>query len=323
MTKSFAAERAETITAMSSWLFCSVGMTIFNKMAIETFPCECTLVAVQMLFTVAAMLIFCWSSLHIGSFWDFLRWSRVAPFFSGVLLTSILALKEAPVTLVVVFRSLAPLFSLVIEQFYPSPLEVNRQMLASLFLLLVGTALYCTDMPFDSSNMHAIGWVFANNAFVVADRMLQRLMLAKDQLPVDISKPSVTLLNNLLGVVPLLIVAMLTKESSEVGAALAQVNTSGYIVILCTCVAGVGIAYTGIWTQSLISATSFLVLATGSKFFVIFIDLFILRTKVLTPLQILGASITISASVAYGQIRSNIELSEREKEQLLPKKEVA
>eukprot|EP00928_Gymnodinium_smaydae_P074409 TRINITY_DN57463_c0_g1_i1.p1 TRINITY_DN57463_c0_g1~~TRINITY_DN57463_c0_g1_i1.p1 ORF type:complete len:344 (+),score=53.02 TRINITY_DN57463_c0_g1_i1:137-1033(+) len=292
-------------------------MTIYNKLAIKAFPCECTLVAIQMLFTVLVMLVFCWNSLHIGSAWDFIRWSRVAPLFSGVLLTSILALKDASVTLVVVFRSLAPLLSLGIERFYPNPLEVSREMLICLFALLVGTLLYCKDLPFDRDNLHAIGWVFANNLFVVGDRSLQRLMLAKDQLPVDISKSSVTLLNNLLGIFPLVFVAMYTEEASAVPDAFSQLSWSSSFVLLCSCVVGVGIAYTGIWTQSLISATSFLVLATASKFFVILLDVTILRDKVLMPTQVAGALVTVLASVAYGKVRSDMEASAKENEPLV------
>merc|ERR1719189_332355 len=62
------------------------------------------------------MIIFCRQSLHVGSMRDLLRWCLVVPAYSGMLLTSILALKHAPMTLVVTFRALSPLLSLGIER---------------------------------------------------------------------------------------------------------------------------------------------------------------------------------------------------------------
>jgi len=303
------ASGVETLLATGSWVFCSIGMTVFNKLAIQDFPYEWTLVGIQMLCTVLAMLAGGWSSLHIGSAWDVLRWCRVVPFFVGVLLTSILALKEASITLVVVFRCFAPLVSLAVEQFYPNPLSVNRGMLLSMLGILVGAALYCNGNAFQVSDWRAIGWVLLNNFFVIGDRLLQRLMLAKDQMPVDISKSSVTLLNNGLGLIPIVVMATFTGEASKVLPAAAELSVASWLVIAFTCVAGVGIAYTGIWTQSLISATSFLILATGAKFFVVLIDIFVLKSKVLTPIQLLGAIVTILASVAYGQARVSMEKS--------------
>ncbi|CAE8686180.1 unnamed protein product [Polarella glacialis] len=191
--------------AVGSWMICSVGMMIFNKGAIGVFPLECTLTGLQMAFTVLAMLVFCFRSIHIGSARDVLRWSLVAPFFTGMLLTSILALKNAPMTLVIVFRSLSPVLALAIERFYPNPLAITPAMLWAIAVMIAGTGLYASTMERDS--FVGIQWVLLNMVFAVGDRLLQRLMLAKDQHPVDISKTGVTLLNNALGMLPLLVMA--------------------------------------------------------------------------------------------------------------------
>merc|ERR1719178_95530 len=127
-----------------------------------------------------------------------------------------------------------------------------------------------------TSNMAGIGWVMLNNFFAVGDRLLQRLMLAKDQQPVDISKSGVTLLNNLLGMVPLVAVAAMTGEFGKVGGAIAHLDTVGYVWVTASCVVGVGISYTGIWAQSMISATSFLVLVNSNKFIIILLEAYIM-----------------------------------------------
>jgi hypothetical protein len=70
---------------------------------------------------------------------------------------------------------------------------------------------------------------------------------------------------------------------------------------------GVGISYCGIWAQSLISATSFLVLVNANKFFIIFLETYVMGTKSMTPMQILGALIAVLAAAAYGEARSQAE----------------
>merc|ERR1719262_621316 len=96
---------------------------------------------------VIFLTVFCWSSIHIGSIRDVLRWSLIAPFFTGMLLTSILALKHAPMSLVVTFRAISPLVSLLIERFYPEPIRVSPGMVVSIAAMLLGTALYVSEMP--------------------------------------------------------------------------------------------------------------------------------------------------------------------------------
>eukprot|EP00930_Biecheleria_cincta_P076246 TRINITY_DN6345_c0_g2_i2.p1 TRINITY_DN6345_c0_g2~~TRINITY_DN6345_c0_g2_i2.p1 ORF type:complete len:351 (-),score=65.48 TRINITY_DN6345_c0_g2_i2:146-1153(-) len=296
---------SEMVLGVGSWMVCSMGMLIFNKQAITAYPFEGSLTAMQMLFSVLALLCGAHRSIHIGSRKDVLRWSMVVPFFSGMLLTSILALKNAPMTLVIVFRSLSPLISIVMERFYPEPLKITGKMLGAIAVMVFGAALYVSQM--DRSNLLGVQWVILNTVFAIADRLLQRLMLAKDQNPVDISKTGVTLLNNALGMIPLLIVAVCTGELTKAPAAFTALSSTGFFWVGMSCVVGLGISYTGIWAQSLISATSFLVLVNANKFFIVFIEAYLMGTKVLTRRQIVGAVISIAGGIAYALVRQQIE----------------
>ncbi|CAL1167122.1 unnamed protein product [Cladocopium goreaui] len=146
-------EASEILLSVSSWCLCSVGMMVFNKLSVVHFPAVCFLVALQMAFCCVALLCFAWRWIHIGSIRDVLRWSMVTPFFSGMLLTSMLALKNAPMSLVVVLRCLSPVAGLVVESFYPRPIQVNAGMLGSIFLMLAGSTLYASRMP----HQHFVG----------------------------------------------------------------------------------------------------------------------------------------------------------------------
>jgi len=181
----------------------------------------------------------------------------------------------------------------------------------SIGVMLLGTALYTFQMP--NTEWTGVQWVLLNNFFAIGDRLLQRLMLAKDQNPVDISKTAVSLLNNLEGLVPLLIVAWCKHEFSATPAAIDALTPSGWFYVISSCFVGTGISYTGIWAQSLISATSFLVLVNTNKFLIIFIEAFVLKHKVVTYLQGLGAIITVCAGVLYGKAREAIEEEEKNK----------
>lgn len=302
---------------ITCWMICSVGMLVFNKLAITVFPLECALVVMQMGATVVVISIVGWSSIHIGSRRDVLRWCLVAPFFSGMLLTSILALKHAPMSLTITFRGLSPLVALAIEKFYPHPVPVSRAMILSIVVMLIGVGLYITAV--DHNDYHGIFWIAVNNFFAISDRLLQRLMLAKDQCPVDISKTGCTLLNNLLGMVPLIVAGFVIGEYPEIPSAINALTPTGYLWIIASCLVGVGISYTGVLVQSMISATSFLVLVNANKFVIIFIEAFIIHTKHLTQLQIWGACVTIVGGILYGKAREAVEAEiEEEKKCIAP-----
>lgn len=311
-------EHMQIILATSSYCFASVGMLLFNKLAIQDFPLECCLVWVQLFFSAFCLGVFGFPYIHVGSVRDLLRWCMVVPFYCGMLLTSILALKTAPMTLVIVLRNTSPLMTLVFERFYPEPLQISKYMLGSICLMIVGAMMYVWQLPLDS--WQGIGWVLLNSAIAVVDRLLQRLLLSKEQCPVDISKAGITLINNLVGLLPVGLAIYASGEVSALPLALSKLTRWDQFFIGMSCVIGLAISYTSIWAQSLISATSFLVMINANKFVIIGIEAFGMHSKTLTPLQIVGASLTILGGVLYGKSRQAIEEEAEERKQLLPSK---
>jgi hypothetical protein len=246
-----------------------------------------------------------WRTLHFGSARDILRWCLVVPFFTGMLLSSILALKHAPMSLVITFRVLSPLVALGFERLYPNPLKLSLHMFFAIGVMFAGVVLYTLDMK--AEHYTGVAWVFLNSFFAVGDRLLQRYMLAADQNPVDISKTGVTLLNNLLGIIPMIPVVFLTGEIHEISGAFASLGGVGAWWVVASCIVAVGIGYCGVWAQSLITATTFLVLVNTNKFVMIFIEVFLMKTKAITSLQIFGCSVAIAGGVYYGKAREMIE----------------
>ncbi|CAE7228819.1 GFT1 [Symbiodinium natans] len=309
--------RAETLLACTCNCFSSVGMLLYNKLAIEAFPLECSLVWMQLAFATLVILCFAWPSIHIGSFRDLCRWSAVVPFYCGMLMTSILALKSAPMSLIIVMRNASPLAALAIERFYPAPLRISAPMLFSIMIMVAGAGMYVSQLPHE--HLEGVGWVLLNSAVAVGDRLLQRLLLSKDQQPVDISRPGVILINNLCGLLPVGLLVLMHGEAAQLSQAYASLSSWGVLYIFLSCLIGVSLSYTGVWAQSLISATSFLVMVNANKFVIVGIEAFGLHAKALSPLQVAGASITILGGILYSMEREALEKEEPgEKGPLLP-----
>merc|ERR1712062_145268 len=164
-----------------------------------------------------------------------------------------------------------------------------------------------------NTSFAAIGWVALNAVFACVERLLQRLMLSKDQSPVDISKTGIPLLNNSIGVVPLVVVCVILNEPSHFAEVFTSLQKLDIFFILLSCIVAVGISFCAIWAQSLISATSMLVLTNSNKFVVIILEVYVMPDKSnLTHMQTSGAMLTIVATMLYAMARDFEEQQKRE-----------
>lgn len=315
-------DTGETILSIGIFVFCSISMMVTNKLAITAFPYESTLTALQMAFAVLLLLCFAFRSIHIGSLKDVLRWSMVAPFFAGMLLTNMLALKHCTLTLVIVCKTMSPIFTLMAESFYAN-VQVNLQMVASLLIMLLGAVLYTRELKVE----HLVGvrWLTVNVSFSVLTRLLQRRLLADNR--IDISKSGCSLISNALGILPLILTAYLTGELEADAAPqkltslsnlealvlpIVRVNVlKEMCFIIVSCVVGLGINYTTIWCQSLISATSMLVLINANRFVVILIEAFFLHRQTSdhrpSATQLAGAMVTVLGGIALAAPQRDVK----------------
>ena len=190
--------RTNMIVSCSFYLVSSAGMSVFNKLAILALPLPITLVIIQMVFTCASIGA-SWRSVHIGSRRDALRWGLSVPLlFSAMLVSSMVAMEHNTLGTVVVFRNVAPLFTLLIERMFRVPMQVSRSTVSSLLLIVAGVVMY----NWNSIALSRVGLaaIVCNMVFAVLERLLQRHLMAQE--PVDISKPGMMLLNNSCGLVP-------------------------------------------------------------------------------------------------------------------------
>ena len=213
----------DIVAANSCHCFVSVSMLLSAKFAVQDLPHECVLVWLQLRFAATCLTVFAFLYIHVGSMRDLMKWSMVVPFCCGMLLTSILALKTAQMSLVIVLRNTSPLITLVIESFYPEQLRSNTDVLASIFVMIMGGLMYVSQSSHE--NWQGIGWIFLSNGIAVVDRLLRRLLLSKDQHPVDISKTGTTLINNYVGMLPVGLADYMRGEVEQFPAVYAKLST--------------------------------------------------------------------------------------------------
>lgn len=194
--------------------------------------------------------------------------ATVPPLFCLMMLTSTLALKYVSVGTFVVVRNLGPLVTLVIETFIhqEASVKLDRHTAGATGAIALGVFIYESwELRFS-----AIGLCFlvANLLFACAERMLQRHLLAVRK--VDVSKAGLMALNNGIGML-LSTVLMWCLSPKEAHALYHALRYHPHVrwVVAASCLVGCAISYTGLWLQRLVTATSFMVLGSGTKLIII------------------------------------------------------
>lgn len=299
-------KQAEITLMCTLYMACSAGMSICNKLAVTAFPLVMSLVVVQMLFCDATLVTMMRKDLHFGSRADVVRWSMVIPpLFAGMLVTSMLAFQTNSLSTVVVCRNVAPLVTIFIEGAVQGERQACKpQAIAALLAVVGGVAIYeIGDMKGRQTGGSSVGffWMLVNMTFAVMDRLAQRHMLARR--PVDISKKGLLLLNNSVGALFLIILALAMGEVGMVRHAVENMSGLDGFSVVISCVVGMCIGYAGIATQALVSATSFMVLTNVNKFVVIAFGVVMLGDTG-TPQSIVGCTVAILGGVWYAKVVS-------------------
>ena len=223
------------------FMVCSAGMMIFNKLVLRAARLPVTVVMIQMAFTVLALCaVPC--SLRFGSMRDVVRWALSVPFLFVIMLaSSMFALDRASMGAIVVFRNVAPLFTLLIERLFRVPMQVSRDTVLALLTVVLGVGLYHRE-ALELSGVGLLA-IVCNMVFAVLERLLQRHLMAQD--PVDISKPGMMLLNNSCGLAPNLLLLLVYQEPPRWAEVWGGLGARGYAMIALSCLNGLAISYAG------------------------------------------------------------------------------
>jgi hypothetical protein len=278
----------------------SIGMNLLNKEAATTFKATFLLVIIQMAFASAVILLMEFHKMSCKQWKDLLKWSVVPIAFAGMLATSMWAMREASLPAVLILKNFLPIVSFAAEKaLFDTPLSVTKSMIFSLLLTFAGTVLY----GFADASVTNLGklLVVVNCGFTLADRLVQTyyLKLSKD---FTLSVPLCMLLNNTLGVVPMLALAYASGEMPQWAAVVAQADSATWLWVVLSSGCGACLGYVGLKTQQLVSGTTVLVLQNFNKVLLLAASAAVLGNN-MPPLSWLGCAISIGSCCWYSALR--------------------
>jgi len=192
----------------------------------------------------------------------------VPPLFVFMLCASMVSLEFVSLGAWVVIRNLGPVVTLLLESvmMHSNNFQASPGMVCGAVMVAAGAWVYeAVDIQFSRIGAALVA---LNLIAAVMERIAQRHLLAVRK--VNISTPSLMILNNATGVLLVSIVSFLFAPQ-DFHRLWTSCNKSGITVawVALSCTVGVSLSYFGIWLQTLISASSFMVIGAMTKLFLI------------------------------------------------------
>jgi hypothetical protein len=276
-----------------SYCACSASMIVCNKLAVGDTP---TLLAATQMVAAVVVLAACWPLLGVTSTnWQQLyRWLPVCVLFVAMLQTSLVGFQFASVSTVVVMRALQPLYSLMLETVVTKPPSHGEA--SGCALLLIGAVFYFWSDHGQSTRL-GVEVLVLNGVLATLDRVYQKWQLSND---LEVGTGALLLTSNLGGL--LLLAAFLPwRAELPVFAARAVAWSHGQrigdmMAVICSCIGGLGIGFSGLAFQRVVSASTFLAVATGLRALLVLVDHAVFDTH-LGACSVLGLSVVLLGSM--------------------------
>merc|ERR1719291_762320 len=291
------------------YMVASLAMNILNKRAAQAFEGTCLLVTMQMLVSVLVIVCMERDKLKVDKWADFLRWLIVPFAFAGMLGTSMFAFKEASLTTILIIRNILPILSSGFEKvLFNQPESVCWKVVMSLLVTLAGSVLY-GFVDVSATNLGKM-LILVNCAFTIVDRLVQAKLL-KGNKDFSISIPMCMLLNNALGIVPMMVLAAIKGEVAHWGHTLASAGPDTWFLVMMSGLCGASLGYVGLRMQQLVSGTTVLVMQNFNKLLIIGLGMFLFHEHI-TTLSFLGCLVSLLGCFAYGYLRLPAEAKSKD-----------
>jgi len=296
------------ITAVIIYMGFSSTMLIINKAAVKFFQLPSTLLWLQM--AVSALLVWILGQINYLKV-DKLEWGKIQAYIGVVvvfifnLFTNIKAVQYSNVETVIVFQTLTSLavaygdFRLL-NGGTPSP-----KIVGSLLIIVVGSVLYVfvDASSAEGLDLNSYMWVGAYFFAKVTDMLYTKHIV--DTVPMTSWGRS--FYNNFLSIFPVAIMIGITQE--HIKGPLIYENGEWeqpvtMIMVVLSCIMGLGISISGFKCRELISATSFSVVGNMNKVFTVFIN-FIVWDAHSSLLGLLCLSICLVGGAYYAKVRQD------------------
>lgn len=288
-----------------SWTTTSIGMSVLNKSLMSVLPVPELICSIQMVVISLCMLPFSIRSLLETERRQLQVWLVVPLLFAGMLCSSFYTLSYMSLSLITLLRTLTPLVVLPIERLVMPADKVpsfNSGLILSLFVMVIGALVYVDGL--EGVSMVGCAFALLNTIMAAGDRLIQRRFLTNECQGIDSSV--CTLLNHLLGMVPLLVLAHATGQlESFMDGRHKEIwlEPNVMAILAMSCVVGIGICYLGFECQRSLSATSFFVMQNLSRACVIIAGVAFFGDPITSPYSFLGVLVTLGGSFNYGRLQ--------------------
>eukprot|EP00746_Dinoflagellata_sp_MGD_P131073 gnl/MRDRNA2_/MRDRNA2_64892_c0_seq1.p1 gnl/MRDRNA2_/MRDRNA2_64892_c0~~gnl/MRDRNA2_/MRDRNA2_64892_c0_seq1.p1 ORF type:complete len:451 (-),score=37.96 gnl/MRDRNA2_/MRDRNA2_64892_c0_seq1:111-1463(-) len=248
------------------WMVLSISMNLVNKQAVMVFPCTSLLVVLQMLIAAVFLLVFEFRRMSFKHWRDIGKWMVVPFLFSGILATSLCALKYTTVYTVMVLRSALPLFTVGIEEvLVGSQKHVTSWHILCMLLALGGTVVYSRWNL--SVTAQSAWWMSCNMLIIVMDRGLQRYLLNDPNF--HVTPQLCSFITNAVGIFPMLGIAAWSGEIHQWDEAILDISPTSWFWVLVSGSCGCCLGYLALHTQKLVCVTTFLMMQNMNKLVVL------------------------------------------------------
>lgn len=294
-----------------SWASCSIGMIVLNKHLAVALEAPALIAMAQMALCFGATAVVSGKELLVANRKQLAYWMTIPLFFAGMLCTSIYTVQYISISLFTVIRNLMPLVTLPMETL-AMPVEkqpkVNVWIVLSLCVTLVGAIMYAQGLK--SVSILGVTFAFVNMGITVCDRVLQRRLLTQECK--DLHVVVCTMVTNLFGMLPCIVLAFATTQISELPKHRKHWTDIRIIAMLCLSgVVSIGIGALGFEVQRRLSATSFLIMQNVSKIVVVFIGVLVFGDTIKSPLAGSGLLVSLLGSFMYSRMQMKVSAEEK------------
>ena len=284
------------------YVLCSSGMMVVNKWALQEFPFPSCLMALQF-FTSAVTVRGLGLCGQLDC--DPLEASRVRAFllvplvFGVAIYSNIKLLQAASVETAIVFRTLVPILTSLLDFVYMGRELPSAQSSVGLVAVVLGAAAYALSSR-DGIRVATRAWAVLYVGVLAFEMVYVKHVLSS----VPMSTWTRVYYNNGLALFFMPAFILVGHEYAEVGraAALLQGSSRAATAVGLSCLAGIGISFTGFGLRSLITATTFTVIGVMNKLLTVLLSLMLLRRdEPASPFAILALLACIAGGTLYRQ----------------------
>lgn len=306
--------------------FCatSLSMNVLNKICVSLTGAPSTLTTIQMAVTLTATMALNFREVLGADRKKMLKWMIVPVVYAGMLNSSLLGYEYLTLSLVTVFRNLAPLVTMTIESVIMEPDQrpkVTLPIICALLMMVCGAFIFAHGSDHSTATVIGLAVMALNTMMAIGDRLLQRRLLVSECKDLPLS--ACMTLNNSLGMIPTFAMAMTMHEVQGYQAHhAAWTDPPTLLLIAMSGGLGMGIGFFALMCQKAMSATSFMVLQNMSKIAVVGVGVFVFGDQMSGPARICGMILSLLGSAAYGfAVKAAAASQEMASKEPLPKDE--